>query len=455
VADVGRNDRCTCGSGKKFKKCCGGGNTVVELPIEAREAQALHQMDRQLVEEILRLATKRFGPQWLSEVAAAYFAEYEASEHEIQLLVPWAVYQYDNHGKTVAQLYREAQGRRLTADVSAWLDGQDQAWLSVWEVQKVEPGTGMAVKDLLSHSERFIHEVKGSETLKPRDCVLGRVVDQGNISVFCGLHPRTLPPMEADHVVRAGRRICGVRTRPAALEKLRDVDVQLELIDFWHLRVEELDTPRALPQLANTDGDPILMTTDHFDFDSASRAAVIEALEKLDGAQEVVDKDEEAEVPFTKQGNAKIKEWANTLIGRVLVGKERLKIETNSMKRSDDLRRRVEAGLGALIRHRLRDHADMESMLKTAKRRPATPEMDQPPELKAIMREFKERHMAQWLDDEIPALGGLTPRAAAARPASRAKLDVLLRDMENHEARLPVEEQFDFAKVRVALGLSP
>ena len=23
--DVGRNDPCPCGSGKKFKKCCGGG----------------------------------------------------------------------------------------------------------------------------------------------------------------------------------------------------------------------------------------------------------------------------------------------------------------------------------------------------------------------------------------------------------------------------------------------
>lgn len=26
-AKVGRNDACTCGSGKKFKKCCGGGNS--------------------------------------------------------------------------------------------------------------------------------------------------------------------------------------------------------------------------------------------------------------------------------------------------------------------------------------------------------------------------------------------------------------------------------------------
>ena len=26
VAKIGRNDRCSCGSGKKYKKCCGARN---------------------------------------------------------------------------------------------------------------------------------------------------------------------------------------------------------------------------------------------------------------------------------------------------------------------------------------------------------------------------------------------------------------------------------------------
>jgi len=454
MSDVGRNEPCPCGSGKKFKKCCGGGSAVVELPIEARKALALHQLDQQLVDDMLRFAKKRLGAEWMSEVSAEYADDYQVTEYEVQLLVPWAVYHYDNVGKTVAQLYREDRGHRLSEQVRSWLDAQDASWLSVWEVQKVEMGTGMAVRDLLSHTERFVHEVKGSQTLKPRDCVLGRVVDNDGVSVFCGMHPRTLGPMEADLVVRMGRRLCGVRTRPAAPKKLRDLEIQLELIDFWHLGVEEMDQPRQFPQLANTDGDPLLMTTDHFDFDSANRAAVVEALQNIDGAQQAIDEDGEAEVQFTKEGNAKIKAWENTVIGRALASKGRLKIETNSVKRADDLRGRVEAGLSGLVRHRLRDHSDMESMLASAKNRPTPTPTEQPPELKALMRDFKEKHMAQWVDDEIPALDGLTPREAAAKPTSRKKLDLLLRDMENREARLPEEERFDYSKVRLTLGLN-
>ncbi|MGQ0650464.1 MAG: hypothetical protein ACT4P7_23230 [Gemmatimonadaceae bacterium] len=58
-----------------------------------------------------------------------------------------------------------------------------------------------------------------------------------------------------------------------------------------------------------------------------------------------------------------------------------------------------------------------------------------------------------WVNEQIPALGGLTPRAAAASRTSRAALELLLRDMEYHEGKLPVEEQFDVGRLRAALGL--
>ncbi len=402
-----------------------------------------------------RFAKKRFGAEWLRTVLAEYSDGDQLTEHDLQLLIPLAVYHYDNDGKTLAQLYRDDRGHRLSDDMREWLEAQDKAWLSVWEVQTVEVGIGVAVKDLLTHEVRFVNEVKGSKILRPRDCVLSRVVNLGRISVFCGMHPRFLTPGQADIVVRMARRMCGVRTRAVAFEKLREVAVQLELFDFWHLQVEEADRPRSFPQLANTDGDPLLLTTDHFEFDAANRAAVVEALQKIDGAQKAIDENGQTEVPFTKHGNAKIKAWDNTVIGSVLIIEARLKIETNSIKRADDLRRRVEAGLSGLVRHRLRYHADIESTLKAAKGRPTAAEKEQPPELTAMLREFKERHMVQWLDEEVPALGGLTPRAAAKKPTSRAKLELLLRDLENREARLPAEEQFDFSKVREQLGLKP
>jgi hypothetical protein len=76
------------------------------------------------------------------------------------------------------------------------------------------------------------------------------------------------------------------------------------------------------------------------------------------------------------------------------------------------------------------------------------------PEEQALLRELKETHYQKWLESPIPALGGKTPRAAARSAKGRRDLDLLLRDIENRENRLPAETRFDMSRLRRALGLS-
>ncbi len=53
----------------------------------------------------------------------------------------------------------------------------------------------------------------------------------------------------------------------------------------------------------------------------------------------------------------------------------------------------------------------------------------------------------------VPTLGGKTPREAARSAKSRRELDLLLRDVENHEQRLPEPARFDMRRLRRELGL--
>jgi hypothetical protein len=451
MADVGRNEPCPCGSGKKFKKCCAQAE-VVQIPPETRRALALHRGDAQLADEMLRWARKRHGKGWLQEAFDTYFDEFDEGDYEMQLFVPWAVYHFETDGKTLAREFAEARRSRLSADAGEWLGAQARSWLSVWEVLEVSPGEGIRARDLLTFEERFVHEVKASKVLKPRHNVLGRVVDCAGVSTFRGMHPRALSPAEADVVVEGARDVCEVQSGAVPVEMLRDMDTTLELIDGWHACVEEQDRPKPLPRMQNTDGDPLLLTKDHFDFSSASRSLVLEKLQALDGAEDLVDEDGEAEISFAKPGNAQIKSWDKTLVGRALVGSSRLTMETNSTRRADELRKRLEDGLGGLVQHRVREHLDLEPLLKAMPpggRHREPP----PPELQAVVRDFKEKHMAQWLEEKIPALDGLTPIEAIDRPESRAKLDLLLRDLEHRESRLPPEERFDFHHIREQLRM--
>lgn len=53
----------------------------------------------------------------------------------------------------------------------------------------------------------------------------------------------------------------------------------------------------------------------------------------------------------------------------------------------------------------------------------------------------------------MPALGGGTPLEAVRKPGSKRKVELLLKEFESHESRLPKEERFDVSLLRRELGL--
>ena len=70
-----------------------------------------------------------------------------------------------------------------------------------------------------------------------------------------------------------------------------------------------------------------------------------------------------------------------------------------------------------------------------------------------VLREFKQRHLESWVDTPVPALAGLTPRQAATKPRKRGEVALLIKEMENHESRLPPEERADVSALWGELGL--
>lgn len=457
---LNRNDPCPCGSGKKHKKCCGSTSAAGPAP-EVTRANAAKDLDSRLVPPLMRFARLRLGPDWLDSALDEYAESEETiEESELQLAVPWALFHcpVTREGFSAARLYREEQARRLSPEMRALLDAQLQSWLGIWEVQRVQQGVGMTVRDLLTGEERFVHEISGSQGIGVRDTLLGRVVDVGGMSFLGGIHPQPLPPRDAEIALKEVRRACRVRTRPVRVEKLREVAVQLLTIDVWRVLAARIREPKPMPTLVNTDGDPIVMTTDHFDIVTADDATVIARLAGFPGAEEPQrDENGETVITITRPGNATHKSWDNTIIGRIVVAGRRMRIESNSVRRADDLRRALVPHLEELVRYRLRDETGAEELLTRAQRPSPRGKIDRKPErpaeLKAVEREFRERHMTAWVDEAIPALGGLTPREASTSPRARKDLDLLLREMENQESRLAEDERIDVGRLRAALGV--
>lgn len=106
----------------------------------------------------------------------------------------------------------------------------------------------------------------------------------------------------------------------------------------------------------------------------------------------------------------------------------------NSRRRATRLRREIAKRLAGRVRLDKTEILSVESMLEEARQSasagdaPSEPEL--PPEAAAMLQQLQDEHWVSWLDQDIPALGGLTPREAARSAAGRERLQALLAEFE-------------------------
>ncbi|MCP4408079.1 MAG: DUF2384 domain-containing protein, partial [Gammaproteobacteria bacterium] len=451
---VGRNSPCPCGSGKKYKNCCLRKNQPKNQPAQRtpNASPKVHEVDERMVSQMLDFAAQRFGNALLR--ATEDFDDHQAA---VQLFAPWAVYHFLIEGKPIVQWFIDARGYRLSNTERKWLEAQQSVWLSVWEITDVEPGKSLTLEDLLTGEQRTVMEVSGSKMLAKRDVILTRVVDYRGLLVLGGVHPRPLPPAEAAEVIRLIRRRLR-RKRVVPVERLRNDRIGRYIIARWDEAVANFDEQRSIrPNLQNTEGEALLLTVDQFEFESSARNELEERLAMLEdvdctepggsGHQTFV---------FTRPGNPLHLGLENTVIGKAQISNGKLRLETNSVKRADALRERIEIACGDLIRHRTREHSDPIALLQKSKRDSHRGERSPENLLSAdeskLLREVKERHYADWVDQPLPALDGKTPLEAVRTKAGKDQVDLLLKVFENHEARLPKSQQADFLNLRKELG---
>jgi hypothetical protein len=452
---IGRNDPCPCRSGKKYKRCHGA--LAIATDPKRTRAEELTAVDSDLTSRLLRFARTRIGPAWLDAALADYAGSEEADlpERELALALPWALHFRRPEGvPTVAEVWAAEQRRRVTDDQRSLLDAYANAWLSIWKVERVERGVGTLLVDRLTHTERFAYDVTSSGTLDLHDSLLAIIVECDGVAFFGGAHPQPLPPRHAERVLRDARKLCRVRTRPVDPDLLRNDDIQLELIDFWNAAVDAL-LAAPPPTLTNTDGDRFAFTTDDFELTSTC-ADVVARLASIVGAQQPEDESEDTVIVFTKPGNAMHRGWSNTVVGRAVVNDRSLRVETTSLRRADALKAIIESQLSGMVRYRLRQETNTAELMTRAIAEPSpspAAREGQPPEIAAAIRQFRKTYMRAWLDEAVPALGGLTPRVAAGTPRARRALEVLLEDIERSESRLPPGERIDLGWLRPELGL--
>jgi hypothetical protein len=448
----GRNDPCPCGSGLKYKKC--------HLLLEMAEAAAaephrapVHDAGVRLVERIGQWAHDRFGSEF--KVADNDLGLNEMTTG-LQFLVPWAIFHRPLRGMPAFEWFAREEAANISRRERELIDAQRQSWIGIWEVRESVPGKSMILADLLSGEKRLVQEASASRTLVARDVIVGRVVDIGDVSVIDGMHPNALPPENAAYTVEAVGRTLKT-TLPISVARLREFAVSLLIVTIWKSAVEAYEERRRTPpRLQNTDGDPFRLTVDHYRFAPADRAAIEAAVVALKGASPIEENDDSTHsITFIKSGNRLHEHWESTTIGVVITSENELRIETNSTRRANALRKPIEKACRGLIIDHRRTQTDASELLASARdaERPLAAPEPMDADVQEVIRNQKVSHYESWLDTSIPALGGKTPKQAARNPRGRDALNALLKTIENAEAREPAAIRYDVNILRRALGI--
>jgi len=356
----------------------------------------------------------------------------------------WYAWDYRSHstGRTAVEEYLERRGSQLSSTERDVLEAWRTSHFGLFEVQSVDPGRGMQLREIYTGKTTFVHDVSSSRALVRWDCVLTRVEKSGdryNFSANGLTVPRNLLDELQDFV-----------------EKERKGQPPAEFISAnthrWHRLIQEMYRDRKENlRVVNKEGDPLEFCSATYQV--VEEAALLSALRSVAGFEEERDTEEGArEFAWLEEG-----EGPRSSFGRIEIRGARLKLECNSRKRLERGRKLIEQAAGKAVSHLGDSFQSVKSALREHRAAPPREtEPGIPPEVeREILTKLQDEHYSKWPDQALPALDGRTPREAVRTGAGRRSVLEIIHSMENSEERLRREGRphYDFSKLREQLGL--
>lgn len=402
--DLGRNDPCWCGSGRKYKVCHRNNET---LPLADRAAWLYQKAGTYLAEGPWRVDVIDVGEirtQHWDQPDATYLATQDPLVCDALLF----------EGGAFEAFLTERGG--LLPDDERLLAEQ---WLlterSVHEVETVTPGSGFTARDLRTGEQVEVRERTASRTIEAGVLICARLVPAGDtIQCFGGLKPVAL------------------HQRDRLLELLDSEPDPGQLVAFLSARF-------APPVLQNTEGEPLVLCS--ATLSGGETDALTAALDTT------YDRDED-ELRWiehvTTHGMERIR-------ATIIIEGAAVQVETNSEPRMDRVLDTLLAlQLGLQVQTQTRPPAEelQEAMSPAPAGVPASTLDPNDPAIADVLEQFIRTHEQAWLDEPIPALSGVTPREAAADPTRRPDL---IRLLDSFGPAAP--GTMDSDRLRAQLGL--
>jgi hypothetical protein len=240
--------------------------------------------------------------------------------------------------------------------------------------------------------------------------------------------------------------------------------------DLWLNDALRRSLNPTLPQIENTDGDPLEFITVHFPLISKAKLPAIRtALDDLPSLWKESDgfwNWSEAKAPprkAAKRSSTGAETFGATMddgaivLGTIELGTKTVTLSVNSEARAARGRAMLEPVLAGLARAPLVERQSIEQMMASSREHSERDIVRLPPdEERSIVHEALTDHYRNTLDEPIPALGNQTPRKAVNTAKGRKKVIAWLKMLENQSAQQRPEDPmaaYDFTWLWQELGV--
>lgn len=382
--NLGRNQPCWCGSGRKFKHCHLG--RPVGLP-------PLPERISWLRRKTFAYLQRRGGAveSVVADHARTLLGDDDADEEAVEAAMfdPLVLDTVLHEGGWLQRFVTD-RGRLLPHDeamlVSAWLLCER----TVVEVLDAVPGSEVTVRDLRTGDRIAVREHTFSKAARPGQLLCMRIVPDGETHQFIGAAFQVTPGTES-----------------GVLEVLDEHD-GYELLSY----VAELSRP---PTLVTRDGDPLA--------DCRAELRVRDPEIARVALDQRYERDGDGWVSMAAPADDDPEGGERSVRALLQLDEDALTVRTMSGPRLDAVLTELQDALpGAQMISDQRDPL-RPTDAPAATSSPAAAPLPVPAE--AIL-ELLDRQERRWCDEHVPALGGRTPREAAADPTRRDELARLI-----------------------------
>ncbi|WP_363551328.1 tetratricopeptide repeat protein [Caldifermentibacillus hisashii] len=177
---IGRNDLCPCGSGKKYKNCCGKSNVITMESLIEKELMNV-QVD------LLKFALENYEEE-VNEFIADWIGDLDIPEEALEMFyfftLVWAITDFEIYGKTILEHFIDKKGSKWNRPrIRNILPTWSQAKPSVAIIEEQDENQLLTLKDIFTNEIKKV-KVLEDHPVETGGIVVGILLPAGEIFIF-------------------------------------------------------------------------------------------------------------------------------------------------------------------------------------------------------------------------------------------------------------------------------